>query len=87
MLGYSYFSKVVLLYPKSFLKADFKRNALISLPGEIPRQLNIEFVTWLLVTGLRQIYMENEPMRQEEIQIMQFVKKKDTDNLDIIDKP
>jgi hypothetical protein len=31
--------------------------------------------------------MENEPMRQEEIQIMQFVKKKDTDNLDIIDKP
>lgn len=26
-------------------------------------------------------------MRQEEIQIMQFVKKKDTDNLDIIDKP
>ena len=48
-------------FPKNILKAKCKRNGLISLPGENPRQPNIEYVTQLLVIGLTQI---NKKMTQ-----------------------
>lgn len=51
-------------FPKNILRAKCKRNVLISLPGEIPRQPNIEYVTWLLVIGLMQINKKYDSMRQ-----------------------
>lgn len=54
---------------KNLLEADLKSFGLIKLAEEISKQPSIDFVTWLLVFTLMQIYNEKEQARTQNGQI------------------
>lgn len=66
------------LCSKSLPKAKLKHFGLIVLSKEISKQSSVDCVMWLLVASLKQIYNEQEQVKQGKTQNVELEEKRGT---------